>query len=245
MAITISLPAPPNPLFKPPRPLLAAPPRPSRSEPPATEAPPHLLYLLSSTLNLILAYLLTSPAPLVLHRDASTPANYRTNLTTSILLVNRRLYHTSLPILYGANTFTASSAATSYDFDAHLLAIPGRCRAMIKSVELTIDWGHRLWAKMPLVAARLLELRGLKSLKLHISVDGEVENAEAVGSGVTGRERGVRQGLAAEAMLKAEKKVLRELVEGLRGLRVFELNGFVDGEFARELEEWIRGGRKG
>ncbi|KAL8655439.1 MAG: hypothetical protein Q9210_000874 [Variospora velana] len=215
-------------------------PRRSRSEP-----PPDLLSLRSSALKLILTYLLTTPTPLVLRRDASTPASYRTDLKISVLLVNRRLYHLALPILYGANTFTTSSAATSYDFDAHLLATPGRLRAMIKSVELTIDWGDMLWAKMPLVAAKLLELKGLKSLKLHIVGGGEVESGKAIRTGVTRRGRAEREGLMAVAMLKAEKKVLRELVEGLKGLRVFELKGFVDGGFARNLEEWIARGRKG
>ncbi|KAI4152297.1 MAG: hypothetical protein LQ341_000730 [Variospora aurantia] len=214
----------------------------SRSEP-----PPDLLSLRSSTLKLILTYLLTTPTPLVLRRDASTPASYRTDLTISVLLVNRRLYHLALPILYGANTFTTSSAATSYDFDAHLLATPGRLRAMIRSVELNIDWGDRLWAKMPLVAAKLLELKGLKSLKLHIvGGGGELESGEAIRIGVvTRRGRAEGEGFMAVAMLKAEKKVLRELVEGLKGLRVFELKGFVDGGFARNLEEWIARGRKG
>lgn len=104
--------------------------------------------------------------------------------------------------------------------------------------------------KLPLVAAKLVEMKGLKSLKLHIVDDGD----EDWGTKLTRRPEkggkrngrmGRREGQAAEAMLKAEKKVLRELVVGLKGLRVFELRGFVDGEFAEGLEEWVRLGRKG
>lgn len=105
--------------------------------------------------------------------------------------------------------------------------------------------------KLPLVAARLQELKGLKSLKLHVVVNHELESKKEPGSGVTrqgkGRAKGMmikREGQAAKAMLKAEKKVLRELVLGLKGLRVFELSGFADGEFARDLEDWVKDGRK-
>ncbi|KAI4138167.1 MAG: hypothetical protein L6R39_006937 [Caloplaca ligustica] len=98
-----------------------------------------------------------------------------------------------------------------------------------------------------MVAARLGELKGLKSLKLRIIAEDEVVvgirkagGIKVVGQGTKGGGRVAtgwkREGQAAEAMLKAEKKVLRELVVGLEGLRVFELRGFVDGGFARRLE---------
>ncbi|KAL9006171.1 MAG: hypothetical protein Q9188_001050, partial [Gyalolechia gomerana] len=165
-------------------------------------------------------------------------------LTTSILVVNRQLYHNSLPILYGKNTFTTSSPATSYDFDAHLLSIPGRCRQMITKVVLEISWGAQLWMKFPLVAARVGELKGLKELRLEIVDKGEDEQGEVVkdkGDGERMAEMVVkREGKAAAAMLKAEKRVLRELVMGLKGLRFFELQGFEDEVFARGLEDWVR-----
>lgn len=104
--------------------------------------------------------------------------------------------------------------------------------------------------KFPLVASRLQELKGLKSLKLHVVGNDELES-ERAGSGATARGKGAgngmmikREGQAAEAMLKAEKKVLRELVLGLKGLRVFELREFVDGQFAKDAESWVKDGRK-
>ncbi len=104
--------------------------------------------------------------------------------------------------------------------------------------------------KFPLVASRLQEMRGLKSLKLHVVGNGELESKRA-GSGATEKDKGAgkgmmlkREGQAAEAMLKAERKVLRELVLGLKGLRVFELGGFVDGKFAKDLESWVKEGRR-
>ncbi|KAL9593903.1 MAG: hypothetical protein Q9219_007321 [cf. Caloplaca sp. 3 TL-2023] len=193
----------------------------------------------------ILSYLLVSPTPLLLKLDTSTPPTYRTHLTISILLVNRHLYSASLPILYGKNTFTTSSPATSYDFDAHILSIPGRMRVLVRKVVLEINWGKELWMKFPLVASRMGELKGLKELRIMI-VEGDGVGITEKGQGE--RKGGIlmkRQGRAAEAMLKAEKKVLREMVMGLKGLRVFELKGFEDDNFARELEEWVRNGRRG
>ncbi|KAL8919168.1 MAG: hypothetical protein Q9208_006928 [Pyrenodesmia sp. 3 TL-2023] len=254
MAFTITLPRPSNPAFNPFNRLVIASPKPPNNTSTSSLVPsqdPHLLSLPSSCLKVILTHLLTSPDFLILHRDSSTPATYSTNLTTAVLLLNRHIYHTALPILYGRNTFTASTAATSYDFDAHVLNLPGRLRGMIKNVELQINWGERLWMKLPLLAARLQELKGLKSLKLHVVVNHELENRKEADSEVTRQGKGgakemaiKREGQAAEAMLKAEKKVLRELVLGLKGLRVFELNGFVEGEFARSLEVWVKDGRK-
>ncbi|KAI4171460.1 MAG: hypothetical protein LQ343_004198 [Gyalolechia ehrenbergii] len=241
MAITLSQPRIANPPFKLPRPpIRLSTPHPLQPHQP----PPHLLPLPPRLLQQILSHLLTSTSPLLLRRDNSTPSAYRTQLTTSILLVNRQLYHNSLPILYGKNTFTTTSPATSYDFDAHLLSIPGRCRQMITKVVLEISWGAQLWMKFPLVAARVGELKGLKELKLEIVDKGEDEQGEVVkgkGDGETMAGLVVkREGKAAAAMLKAEKRVLRELVVGLEGLRVFELQGFEDEVFARGLEDWVR-----
>lgn len=115
---------------------------------------------------------------------------------------------------------------------------------MITKVVLEISWGAQLWMKFPLVAARVGELKGLKELKLEIVDKGEDEQGEVVkgkGDGETMAGLVVkREGKAAAAMLKAEKRVLRELVVGLEGLRVFELQGFEDEVFARGLEDWVR-----
>ncbi len=110
---------------------------PNRDSSPKT----HILSLPVQVLQRILSHLLVSPSPLLLHRDASTPSTYCTSLTTNIILVNHQLYHTSLPLLYGSNTFTTSSPATSHDFDAHLARVPGRNKCLIRNIALEIDWG--------------------------------------------------------------------------------------------------------
>ncbi|KAI4241029.1 MAG: hypothetical protein L6R40_004777 [Gallowayella cf. fulva] len=208
------------------------------------------LNLLSMPVNVlqhILSYVLTSPLPLILQRDTSISPTYRSNITASTLFVNRQLYHTSLPILYGSNTFKTSSPTTSYDFDIHLSALSGRNRLLIRNIKLEIEWAAQLWKKFPLVAMRLLELKGLKSLKLHfVDRQGCNGSTEVV---VQGSKRGKevmrgREGYVGEVLLKAEKKMLEDLVEGLKGLRVFELRGFADMEFAQDLERWVRRGRR-
>ncbi|KAL8783354.1 MAG: hypothetical protein Q9213_004673 [Squamulea squamosa] len=210
----------------------------------SSRAKAHLLNLPTLILQRILSYLLVAPSGLLLHRDNSTPPTYRTGIATNILLVNHKLYHTSLPILYGRNTFTASSPATSYGFDAHLYRVPGKHKCLIRSIDLEIDWGRQLWSKFPLIAMRLGELRGLKSLKIHL-IDGG-DHAEAYGVQVQGKPRGTmqkREGHAAVAMLHAEKKMLKEMVKGIKALRVFELKGFEDVGFAKGLESIVRNGR--
>lgn len=46
----------------------------------------------------------------------------------------------------------------------------------------------------------------------------------------------------ADVILKAEKKMLKDLVMGLKHLRYFRLTGFRDEAFARALEEYVRVG---
>ena len=53
-----------------------------------------------------------------------------------------------------------------------------------------------------------------------------------------------RQGAMTQVMLKAEKKVLTKLVLGLQALQVFQLRGFVDGQFAQDVESWVANGRR-
>ena len=53
-----------------------------------------------------------------------------------------------------------------------------------------------------------------------------------------------RQGAMAQVMLKAEKKVLTKLVLGLQALQVFQLQGFADGAFAKNMENWVANGRR-
>ncbi|KAL8671249.1 MAG: hypothetical protein Q9168_004242 [Polycauliona sp. 1 TL-2023] len=204
----------------------------------------HLLSLPMPVLQRILSHLLVSPFRLLLQRDASTPSTYRTSLAPDVLLVNRQLYHTSIPILYGSNTFTTSSPTTSYDFDVHLARVPGKHRCLIQKIELEIDWGRQLWMKFPLIAMRLLELRGLTSLRLYFV---ETENTPDEGFQVQGGSKGAttkREGHAAAVMLNAEKKMLKEMVAEMKALRVLELRGFEDAAFARRLEVAVTNGWK-
>ena len=85
----------------------------------------------------ILRNLLISPHPLILHPDPiTTKQSYRTHIEPDVLRVCKVLHNIGVPILYGENTLTASSPATSIDFDAHLLSLPGGKRQMIRNVVL-------------------------------------------------------------------------------------------------------------
>ena len=55
--------------------------------------------------------------------------------------------------------------------------------------------------------------------------------------------RGNREGALADAMLKAEMKMLEDLVCGIKGLRRFRLVGYRDRVFAEWLEERVRFGK--
>ena len=202
---------------------------------------------------LILRFLLVSSNSLILHRDESTPSNYSTDLSPAILRASRHFYQIGRQILYRENTFTTSSPATSYNFDAHIAALRGPCRKLITNVALQIDWGDQLWSKFPLIAVRLGELK-LKKLTLEIVKKNlekerpalrEISHNQSV-SGAGQGSRGVakREGTAALVMLKAEKKMLRDLVDGLPALREFKLKGFRDENFGRELEEAVNRGRR-
>ena len=52
-----------------------------------------------------------------------------------------------------------------------------------------------------------------------------------------------REGPLADTMLKAEKKMFKDLVSGIKGLKYFGLVGFRDQVFARSLEEYVRVGK--
>lgn len=154
------------------------------------------------------------------------------------------IHNAALPILYGENTITASSPSTSYEFDAQLAALPGKQRQCIRYIRLEIDWGDQLWAKFPLVARYLGEIRGLKVLEIVI-LERE-ESDEDVGMAVEGPGVGgwKRDGVAAKTMLKAEKRMFMNLIKGLQALQKFRLVGFRDKDFARRLEEWVEGGKR-
>ena len=149
---------------------------------------------------------------------------------------------------------------------------------MIRNVRLEIDWAEGLWARFPLVARALGELKGLRRLELFIVEKGSTEEMERSGTVSIERDmdlkiqltyaqdpssdmngtvhrhhckpatdradwRGKREGALADAMLKAETKMLEDLVCRIKGLRWFRLIGFRDRVFAEWLEESVRVGR--
>lgn len=126
---------------------------------------PTLLSLPLSILRQILTHLLISPHPLILQRSPfpCRSPSYHTNIHTSILRVHPLFYNTGLPLLYGANTLTASSPTTSVNFDTVLQGLPGRVRQMIRSVRLEVGWGKRFCEGFALVAKELGGLLGLRS----------------------------------------------------------------------------------
>ena len=165
---------------------------------------------------------------LILCPDSSTPPAYRTYLQPSLLKVCRRFYQIGLPLLYGENTFTTSSPATSIDFDVHLSSLPGKNRQLIANVFLKIDWATQLWARFPLIARQIAELKSLRQLEIIITDGNDPKPVPYPRNGPYGA-----------VMLKSEKKVFKELIAGLKGLRVFKLEGFVDDDFAKALEGMV------
>ena len=220
----------------------------------------------------ILRNILTSPKPLILQPDFfTTPQEYRTNVEPNVLQVCKMFHNVGVPILYGENTLTTSSPATSFDFEEHLLSLPGSTRQIITNVKLEIDWADRLWAKFPLVGRALGELKRLRSLEIVIVEKGmmvEEKNRTVVidkdatleiiityGQNPSRRTRTPpqraaaidradgrvkREGPIADAMLKAEMKMLKDLVTGIKGLKHFRLIGFRHEVFAWCLEEHVR-----
>lgn len=93
--------------------------------------------------------------------------------------------------------------------------------------------------KFPLIAMRLGELRGLKSLRLHF-VDKQEPDEDIQLQGEPKGTTRRREGHVALMMLNTEKKMLEEMVKGMKALRVFRLEGFEDAEFARRLEAGVR-----
>ena len=229
-----------------------------------------ILTLPLNIIKKILRNLLTSPSPLILQRDTINLANgYRTYVDPNVFLVCKIFHNTGVPILYGENTLTAPSPTTSFDFDGHILSLPGSKRQMITNVKLEIDWADQLWAKFPLVARALGELRSLQ--KLEIAIVEKEKTVEQKGtvflkdanrktmithdqishskhgtahhcSSATDRTnvRMKREGPVADAMLKAEMKMLHDLVTGIKGLKDFRLTGFRHQVFAWCLEERVR-----
>ena len=195
-------------------------------------------------LKQVLSLLLVSTEPMILGIDINKPV--ASGLTPAVLRSSHYIYDMGREILYGSNTFTTSSPATSSNFDKDLLKLPGKNLQLIRRIELEIDWADQLWAKFPLIASALGSIQGLKGLKLtivepchHVIEDSNevvlMPKAELNGS----RSGYPREGPMGQVMLKAEKKVLVNLVVGLRALQTFKLKGFADEKFARKLENWV------
>ena len=234
--------------------------------------------ILALPLNIIkniLRNLLVSSTPLIFEVDFTTTSQYyRTSVEPSVLQVCKVFYNAGVPILYGENTLTTFSPATSFDFDEHLLAFPGSKRQLITKIKLEIDWADQLWAKFPLLARALGELKGLVKLEIVIiekekgleekrtaliEKDANLNIMITYGQDLPGENRTApqrapatkraggrarRKGPVADVMLKAEMKMLKDLVAGLRGLKHFRLIGFRHEAFARSLEEHVRLGKK-
>ncbi len=146
---------------------------------------------------------------------------------------------------------------------------------MISDVKLEIDWADQLWAKFPLVARALEELKGLLKLEIviieketmvqkkrtsSIAKDANLEIMITYGqyalpdedrsairhAPATDRADGQvkREGPVADVMLKAEMKMLKDLVTGIKGLKQFRLIGFRNEVFAWCLEEHVRIGNR-
>ena len=196
----------------------------------------------------ILHFLLRSDHPVILGVDDRRPTDYSSGLTPSVLRCCRYIYTVGIEVLYGRNTFTTSSAATSVEFDKQVHGLPSRILLLIRHVKLEIDWIDELWSKLPLLASVLGRMQGLKSLEITI-----IWKAQRIVTG--GRTEGLAsrpmvsrgayvQGQMEEAILKTEKHVLKNLVLELQALRSFRLRGFVDRQYAMDLEKWVANGRR-
>lgn len=196
------------------------------------------LSVLKSLLRLLLVS--SNALPLDLHQCSPVNEGY-TPVQPSVLRVSRLFYITGLPILYGENIITTTR---SYSFDARLLALRPRNRQMITSIRLEIDWADHLWAKFPLIALQLSQLRQLQKLDIviihrkkpehrTILMERDPNHTNFIGHGP---DKGMRrEGSLADTMLKAEKKILKDLVERAKDLKVFKLEGFRDPVFAKQL----------
>ena len=202
----------------------------------------------TEVLRRILDFLLVSNEPVILGVDDERPIDYSSGVTPSVLRCYRYIYTVGIEVLYGRNTFTSSSAATSAEFDKQILRLPSRILQLIRHVKLEIDWIDELWSKMPLIATALGSIQGLKSLDITIITRAQrivtEERAKDMALRRTESRSAFLHGQIEEAILKAEKHVLKKLVLELRALRLFRLRGFIDRQFAMDLENWVANGRR-
>ncbi|KAG8526989.1 uncharacterized protein KY384_008418 [Bacidia gigantensis] len=183
-------------------------------------------------LRLILRYVLVRRSPLALGTTllVPNPNSKFLDVFTSILRACHETYHISLPILYGENFITTSTPSSSKHFDALLQALPVKHRQFLRHIRLEIDWGDELWAHLPLVSKGLQDLQLLRNLEIDIVASHALEDV---------RVRMRREGKVVDRMVEIERKILKDMVGGLKGLKVFKLRGFVDGDFAGKLERVV------
>ena len=204
----------------------------------------------TEVLRRILHFLLSSNHPVILGIDDEWPIDYSSGMTPSVLRCSQYIYTVGIEVLYGRNTFTTSSAATSAEFDKQILRLPSGILRLLRHIKLEIDWIDELWSKLPLLASALGRMQGLRSLEITITSKAQKIVTGARTEGLASRpmeSRGAHirvQGQMHEAILKAEKRVLKNLVLELRALRIFRLRGFIDRQFATELENWVANGRR-
>ena len=199
-------------------------------------------------LRRILHFLLVSNEPIILWIDDEKQVDSSSGLNPSVLRCCHYIYTVGIEVLYGRNTFTTSSPATSAEFDKQILRLPSRILQLIRLVKLEIDWIDELWSKLPLLASALKRIQGLKSLDITIITNMQRTTTGGRIKGLASRPTESRstsvQGQMEDAILNAEKRVLKNLVLELRALRKFRLRGFVDQQFATDLEKWIANGRR-
>ena len=191
-----------------------------------------LLKLPLEILRLVLMHVLCFPQPLAIgirtQRTKVTPRpTANASISISIVLTCKLVYHEGLAVFYSQNTFTTSNPSISKDFGFVLENVPVRNRQLIRRVHLDIDWGDELWAHLPLVARALKEMSLLRELHLHITTRPQTLD----------RHDASRFNLLRQCeILKAECKILKDMIRDLKALRIFRLVGFVDAIFAKKLE---------
>lgn len=175
----------------------------------------------------ILRFLLVSTKSVILEVDEERPFDYSTGLDPTILRSCHYIYSVGIEVLYSCNTFTTSSAATSVDFDKHLLSLPGRTLQLIRHVKLEIDWGVELWTKLPLIASALGSIQSLKTLKISVITKSPKPMTGVVRGKASGSEtfRGGGFPHRLMAVANAEKRVFKDFVLELQALKVFRLRG--------------------
>lgn len=233
----------PNPLICPASGLAARPPK---------RSPTSLTQLPLTIISEILRYILI-PDP---SRPQILPVTFeeavvfgKTVHDLPILHTCRILRDVGRPLFFEQNTFTTSSPSATSELFRGTRALPSEQRRLITKISLQIDWADELWVHFPLVGAALSMLVRLRRLEIFLVQKVTGGDGRLTWDGTSSAEirevkrresRGLkREGVMAQLMLKAEKKMFAEVVLGLKTLQVFRLSGFADVEFAVRLERTV------